>query len=115
MRAVVFGGSGFIGSHVADMLSEKGMEVTIYDICESRYLKPNQEMVVGNLKDVAKLNEVIVDQDYVINCAGIADLGEAKRNPVSATETNILGNLNILEAMRKKPPLRYVFASTYYV
>ena len=39
MKAVVFGGSGFLGSHVADALMEAGHDVTIYDIQESTYLK----------------------------------------------------------------------------
>ena len=43
-KAVVVGGSGFIGSHVADQLSDAGHKVRIFDCVESPWLRPNQEM-----------------------------------------------------------------------
>ena len=48
MKAVVFGGSGFLGSHVADVLTERGYEVTIFDLRPSPHAKPRQQMVIGN-------------------------------------------------------------------
>ena len=42
MRALVFGGSGFLGSHTADALSENGYDVTVFDIQESPYLRKNR-------------------------------------------------------------------------
>jgi len=41
-KIVVTGGSGFLGSHVADVLSENGHEVTVFDKVESEYLRPDQ-------------------------------------------------------------------------
>ena len=38
-KVVVFGGSGFLGSHVADQLSDSGYDVTIFDRQESKYLR----------------------------------------------------------------------------
>ena len=43
-EALVFGGSGFLGSHVADKLSENKYNVTIIDIKKSKYLKENQKI-----------------------------------------------------------------------
>ena len=51
MKAIVFGGSGFVGSHVADVLSDKGMEVTIFDLQKSPYLRENQSFIKGNCTD----------------------------------------------------------------
>ena len=42
MKAIVFGGSGFVGSHVADALSAAGHEVTVFDRRHSPYLGPGQ-------------------------------------------------------------------------
>lgn len=115
MKAVVFGGSGFLGSHVADALHEKGYQVRIVDLRESDYLKPGQEMVIGDL-----LNEKIVAQavkgcDYVYNFAGIADIEAANRRPLGTVRFNILGNAILLEACRKAKIRRFMYASTVYV
>lgn len=115
MNAVVFGGSGFIGSHVADVLTDRGFQVTLFDRVESPYRKANQKMVVGDVQDLDTVKEVVRGHNYVLNFCGIAGLGDAKDNPVLATEANILGNLKLLEAMRDEPPRRFIFASTYYV
>ena len=42
-KVVVFGGSGYLGSHVADALSKKGFNVVIFDIAESPYINDNQK------------------------------------------------------------------------
>ena len=49
MKAIVFGGSGFVGSHVADALASAGHEVTIFDRRTSPYLAPGQRMIVGDI------------------------------------------------------------------
>ena len=53
-KAVVVGGSGFIGSHVADHLSDAGYKVVIYDRCQSNRLLNDQEMVVGDISEKEK-------------------------------------------------------------
>ena len=45
----VLGGSGYIGSHLCDLLSDKGFYVKIFDIKKSHWLKKNQKMYIGNL------------------------------------------------------------------
>ena len=46
-KALVFGGSGFLGSHVCDELTRHGYFVTIFDKKKSKYLKSNQKMIIG--------------------------------------------------------------------
>lgn len=115
MKAVIFGGSGFLGSHVADMLTRAQIDVTIFDLMPSTHLKPRQTMIIGDIRDAQKVAAAVGGQDYVLNFAGIAGLEDARKKPIQAADVNILGNLNILEAMVKHPPKRYIFASTYYV
>lgn len=115
MKAVIFGGSGFIGSHLADYLLEKGLEVRIFDIRESGYLKPGHEMVTGDVLDPAAVERAVKGCDYVFNFAGIADIDEAMSKPAETVKLNILGNVHILEGIRKHGCKRYVYASTLYV
>ena len=111
----VIGGSGFIGSHVADQLSEAGYNVRIYDREDSPWKRPDQEMILGDLLDAENLEKAIAGSQTVYNFAALADLNQALDNPVETVKVNILGNVNALEACRKSGVGRYVYASTVYV
>src|SRR3972149_5550506 len=115
MKAIVFGGSGFLGSHVADALTNAGYEVIIYDLKSSPYLIKSQEMIVGDIFDRLKVEEAVKSCDIVYNFAGIADIDDASQRPLDSVEYNILGNSIVLEACRKAKVRRFVFASSLYV
>ena len=115
MKACVFGGSGFLGSHVADDLTNRGYDVTIFDARPSTYLQDGQEMVVGSILDKEAVNEAIKGCDVVYNFAGIADIDQAKNLPIKTVEINILGNTIILDACKTYDVKRFVFASSVYV
>jgi len=114
-KAIVFGGSGFLGSHVADALSEAGHDVAIYDIKASSHLKNSQKMIVGDIMDEELVSRSVKGCDIVYNFAGIADIEEAGKRPLDTVKINILGNSAILEAARKAKVKRFVFASSVYV
>jgi len=114
-KAVVVGGSGFIGSHVADHLSDMGYQVNIYDKIKSQWLRPEQNMVVGDVQDCDKLNQSIVGADVVYNFAALADLNQALKAPLKTVYINILGNINVMEACHAHGVKRFIYASTVYV
>jgi len=115
VKSIVFGGSGFLGSHVADELTERGHDVIVYDIRSSDYLREGQQMVVGDILDADAVMRAAKDCDFVFNFAGIADLDSATTRPVDTARSNILGNLNIMEAAVAAGARRFVYASTVYV
>jgi UDP-glucose 4-epimerase len=115
MKVIIFGGSGFLGSHVADVLDDAGHEVLIYDIRRSAYLRSSQKMIVGDILDQKKVESAVKGCDIVYNFAGIADINEASNKPLESVKCNILGNSIILEASRRARIKRFVFASTLYV
>ena len=114
-KAVVVGGSGFLGSHVADHLSNKGYDVTIYDCLESKWQLSNQEIVIGDVLDAKKLDQSIEGADVVYNFAALADLNQAIDQPQKTATINILGNLNVMEACIAHGVNRFIYASTVYV
>ena len=114
-KAVVVGGSGFIGSHVADCLTSEGYKVTIYDKKKSQWLQKEQEMVVGEIGDRERLNDAIAGAKVGYNFAALADLNKALKNPVETINVNILGNLNVMDACFKHNIERFIYASTIYV
>ena len=115
MRVTVFGGSGFLGSHVCDKLSQAGHEVVIFDLKESPWRSDNQIMVLGDILDSNAVSKAVSGSDIIFNFAGIADINEAIAKPTETVMSNILGNVHILEACRKNNIKRYVYASTVYV
>jgi UDP-glucose 4-epimerase len=115
VKAIVFGGSGFLGSHVADCLTKSGYEVTIFDLRPSPYLVPGQRMAVGDILDETAVYEATQGQDFVYNFAGIADLDDATTKPKQTIQLNVQGNLNVMEGALKGGAKRFVYASTIYV
>lgn len=114
-KIIVYGGSGFLGSHVADALSEAGYPVRIFDLSPSPYLRPDQEMVIGDMLDAAATIRAAEDCAYVYNFAGLADIDDAKNRPIDTVQLNVLGNVHCLEAARLAGAKRFIFASTVYV
>jgi UDP-glucose 4-epimerase len=114
-KAVVVGGSGFIGSHVADHLGDEGYQVTIYDKTQSQWLRNDQKIVIGDIQDSEKLNQTIVGAEVVYNFAALADLNQALEQPLKTVNINILGNLNVMEACHAHGVKRFIYASTVYV
>lgn len=116
MRKVcVFGGSGFLGSHVCDQLTEAGYQVLIYDQVSSPWCRSNQTMIQGDILDQTALDKAIQGCEAVYNFAAIADINEALDKPIEAIKVNILGNAMVLEACRRHAVKRYIYASTVYV
>jgi UDP-glucose 4-epimerase len=114
-KVVVIGGSGFLGSHLADTLHEAGYEVSIFDARRSPWLKPDQEMILGDIRDEKALFGCIKGARYVYHLAGIADIGEAARSPRATVEHNIIGSTAVLDCCLRAKVERILFASTLYV
>ena len=115
LSITVLGGSGFLGSHVADELTKIGHRVRIFDLHASAWLHRDQEIIEGNILDVAQVEEVVKGSDVVYNFAAIADLNDALDEPLKTVQVNILGNTHVLEACRKYDVKRFIYASTVYV
>ncbi len=117
-KVLVTGGSGFLGSHIADALTRHGYEVTIFDSKESLYRdQGRQQMVKGNILDRQKLDDIFAagNFDYVYHLAAMADLNEAKTKPLQSAEVNIIGTINMLEACVRHKVRRFLFGSSVYV
>ncbi len=115
MHITVFGGSGFLGSHICDKLTEAGHRVTIFDRVLSPWLRKDQSMIVGDILDEEMVAQAIDQADLVFNFAGIADIGEANNRSIDTVRYNILGNTIILDACVQSKIKRYIFASSTYV
>ena len=114
-KAVVIGGSGFLGSHIVDELSERGFQVVIFDKEKSPWKKEHQEMVVGDFLDEGLVEKTISGANYVYHFGGIADIAESRQKPIEAVDINVLGTMKILKASANEQIERFIYASTMYV
>ena len=114
-QAIVFGGSGFLGSHVADALSDDGHKVTVFDQKPSPYLRADQTMILGDILDTKMVWKAIKGQDIIYHFAGMADLDQSADKPLETVSQNIMGTVHLLDAAVEFKVKRFVFASTIYV
>jgi UDP-glucose 4-epimerase len=112
-KALVTGGSGFLGSHIADELVQKGHEVVVLDL--NPPASEERTFIQADIRDAQAVNDAVIGCDSVFHCAAIADLDRARNAPRSALEVNVLGTLTALEAAGAAGVQRFMFASSVYV
>lgn len=116
MRALITGGAGFIGSHLAQALVERGDEVHVLDDLSSGHLANldgiDVQMHVGSVLDLDALALVTRGMDYVIHHAARPALAESIHDPRRSFEANVQGTLNVLEAARMAGVKRVVYAAS---
>ena len=108
-QITILGGSGFLGSHLADQLTKKKFKVKIFDIQKSRFLKKNQKMFIGDINNTKDLTKCIKGSSYVFNFAAIA-----KTKPILTTKINIEGTINALLICKKLKVKKFIQASSIY-
>ena len=117
----VTGITGFLGSHLAKELVNRGANVVglVRDsipqsfIYEGNEIK-NIKIVSGKLEDLALLERALGEYeiDTVFHVAAQAIVGVANRNPISTFEANIQGTWNLLEACRKSPLVKRIIVAS---
>lgn len=113
-KITVLGGSGFIGSHLCDLLTELGHDVTIYDLKKSRWMTSKQKMIVGNILNKKKLFRAIKGSEIVFNFAALANMNELNDKAEKTVKYNILGTVNALNVCNKCKVKKFIHASTIY-
>lgn len=114
-KVLVTGASGFVGSHIADALSDNGFEVILFDKISSEYKKDTQTFIQGDLLSTDDLDKVMNGIDYVYHFGAIADIDIANKMPQKALTINIMGTINVIESCLKNNVKKIIFASTVYV
>jgi UDP-glucose 4-epimerase len=115
MRLLVTGGAGYIGSVVAQRLLARGDEVTVLDSLFRGHRAAVPEgaaFIEADLLDAEAINEAVAGFDGVLHFAAMTLVGESVRAPERYYRGNVVGTLNLLDAMRAAGVGRLVFSST---
>ena len=109
----ITGGSGFIGTYVAEELEQRGYEVFLFD--HARHDTPRR-VYLGDIRDDVAVTEFVAHVDGVIHLAGVLGTQETIRNPIPAAHTNILGGLNVLQACAQYAvPMVYIGVGNHWM
>jgi UDP-glucose 4-epimerase len=114
MKALVTGGSGFIGSHVVDRLRDRGIEVRIFDMVMPTF-RQDVEFYHGSLLDLEALRMAMNGVSAVFHLAAVADVKDVYEDPHYAESINVRGTINVLEAARRVKVKRVIYGSTTWV
>ena len=120
MRALVTGGAGFIGSHLAQLLLEKGHEVVVIDNMHSGRLSnfeefkdsPNLRFVKADIRNVDAIRSHFVGIDWVFHLAALADIVPSIESPRDYFEVNVDGTFNVLECAKEANVNRFLYAAS---
>lgn len=114
MRALVTGGSGFIGSHVVDVLRRKGARVRVFDMVMPTF-RDDIEYYQGSLLDGEALSMAMNGVEFVFHLAAVADVNDVHKHPTRSEAINVRGTFNVLEAARWAGVRRVIYGSTTWV
>jgi UDP-glucose 4-epimerase len=116
MKLLLTGGAGYIGSIVSGVLIEQGHDLVVFDSLERGHrqaVAPGARLVVGDLRNGEDIHRALEPGfDGVLHFAALALVGESVEHPERYYRTNVLGTLNLLEAMVEHGVPRLVFSST---
>lgn len=116
MKVLLTGGAGYVGSHAARFLVKSGHEVFIYDNLANGYRSAVAagRLIEGDLLDQDRLAATFRDHEFnaVMHFAALAYVGVSVTDPATYYRNNVVGTLNLLDAMRSADVNRIVFSST---
>lgn len=118
-KAVVTGGAGFIGSHLAETLVRQSYQVIVLDDLSTGKIEnlkslPQEsvEFTQGSVTDLSLLQRVFTDVDYVFHQAALPSVPRSVENPLSSHEVNVTGTLNVLWTAKEKGVRKVIYASS---
>ena len=121
MKALVTGGAGFIGSHLADALVERGDDVVVIDdLSTGRRENLEQgaardaDLVEMDIRDGAAISDLFDERrpELIFHLAAQIDVRRSVADPIYDLNVNVAGTLNLLDAARRQGAQRFILAST---
>jgi UDP-glucose 4-epimerase len=113
---LVTGGAGYVGSQTCKLLKEKGYTPVVFDnlVYGHKYAVKWGDLVIGDLNNFTEIDSAIKKYQpvAVIHCAAYTYVGESVSTPAKYYENNVVGSLNLFNAMLKNNVKNIVFSST---
>jgi UDP-glucose 4-epimerase len=119
-KVLVFGGAGFIGSHLTERLIQEGAAVTVYDNLKTGrtsnlakvWRHPGFRFVEGDVREKNKVEETVPGHEVIFHFCDDSDIRSAAEHPDTYVEQNIMGLFYVLESMRRNGIRLILFPSS---
>lgn len=117
-KYLVTGGAGFIGSHIATALAERGDEVSVFDNLSTgtrenlAHLGSKVDLIEGDLLDRDAVDQAVSDVDVIYHQAALASVPRSVAKPMDTNAACVTGTLNILDAARLAKVKRVIYAGS---
>jgi UDP-glucose 4-epimerase len=117
-KVLVTGGAGFIGSHIAEALVNRGHQVRVLDNLSTGHLsnmadfRDRIEFIHGDLLDVPTVLRAVEGVQYVFHQAALASVPRSVERPLDTHAACVTGTLNLLDAARRAGVQRLVYAAS---
>ncbi len=118
MKALVTGGAGFIGSHIAERLVNTGWSVVILDDLSSGnlanldHIADGLEIIIGDVRDNDTVKKSVTGVDVIFHEAAIPSVPKSIDDPVENVSVNTVGTVNVLSEAVKANVKRFVYAAS---
>jgi nucleoside-diphosphate-sugar epimerase len=118
MRVLVTGGAGFIGSNLVEQLLVRGAEVRVLDNFSSGHRRnlagvmDDVELIEGDLRSYERVNHAVRGCELVFHQGALPSVPRSVQDPLTSSDVNVGGTLNVLLAARDHGVRRVVFASS---
>jgi len=117
MKVLVTGGAGFIGSHIAQALVDRGDEVVIVDnliLGKKENLPQGARFYRADYGNISAMNRIFRKEqpEAIFHLAAHISVRESLRHPIFYVETNVIGSMHFINIAKKYGVKKFIFAST---
>jgi len=119
-KILIFGGAGFIGSHLTERLLRDGASVTVFDNLKTGrtanlakvWQHPGFRFLEGDVREKEKVEATVPGHEIIFHFCDDSDIRSAAEHPDTYVEQNIMGLFYVLESMRKHGIRHILFPSS---
>jgi UDP-glucose 4-epimerase len=116
-KCVIFGGNGFIGSHLAEDLIANGYDVSIFDTFKNgmqniENMKDEIKLIKGDFLNDKDLSVAMDDADYVFHFISTTTPAGSITNPIHDINSNVIGSVNLFQKALEKNVKKVIFPSS---
>ena len=120
-RILITGGCGFIGSHLTELLVQRGYEVTVFDRynsnnnwgwLENSIFKKDFNVILGDIRDYDSVKNAVKGNNVVLHLAALIGIPYSYIYPLAYIKTNVEGTYNILQSSKELEISKTIITST---